>query len=115
MTYALVRVLLAPVFGRVAGVFVAFLLPFLDIAIGQSPMLHPEPGLGIKFLLGYGGSRILLDGALTRTFDETRPLLYGLVWLAVLLALVAITYRRSVVPIRVGRGPKWLGLKEGGH
>lgn len=46
---------------------------------------------------GYGGSRVLLDGALTHTFDETRPLLYGLAWLAALLILVTATYRRSVV------------------
>jgi len=96
LTYALGGALLAPVFGRVAGVFVAFLLPFLDIAISQSPMLHPDPGLGIKLLPGYGGSRVLLDGALTHTFDETRPLLYGLAWLAALLILVTFTYRRSI-------------------
>lgn len=98
LTYALVGALLAPVFGRVGGVFVAFLLPFLDIAISQSPMLHPDPGLSIQLLPGYGGSRVLLDGALTHTFDETRPLAYSLIWLTVLLALVILTYRRSIAP-----------------
>ncbi|HEX8627272.1 MAG TPA: ABC transporter permease, partial [Catenuloplanes sp.] len=43
LTYGLVGALLAPVFGRVGGVFIAFLLPFLDLGIVQSPMLHPEP------------------------------------------------------------------------
>jgi hypothetical protein len=32
--------LLAPLFGRVGGVSVAFLVPFLDRGIGQSPMLQ---------------------------------------------------------------------------
>jgi ABC-2 family transporter len=96
LTYAYVGALLAPVFGRVGGVFVAFLLPFLDIGISQSPMLHPDPGLGIKLLPGYGGTRMLLDGALTHTFDEARPLLYGLAWLVALLVVVTVTYRASL-------------------
>lgn len=96
LTYAMVGALLAPIFGRVGGVFVAFLLPFLDIGISQSPMLHPDPSLGIKLLPGYGGTRILLDGALTRSFDETWPLAFGLVWLGVLLVLVIVTYRKSM-------------------
>jgi hypothetical protein len=74
------------------------LLPFLDIGIVQSPMLHPEPTTLSKFLPGYGGSRVLLDGALTRGFDETVPLLIGLAWLATLLVAVALTYRHATAP-----------------
>jgi hypothetical protein len=37
-----VGVLLAPLFGKVAGVFVAFLIPFLDLGILQSPMLRAD-------------------------------------------------------------------------
>ena len=104
-TYGLVGALLAPVFGRVGGVFIAFLLPFLDLGIVQSPMLHPEPTTLSKLLPGYGGSRVLLDGALTRGFDETVPLLIGLAWLAALAIAVALTYRRSTVssPMRAQR------------
>jgi len=96
ITYALVGALLARFFGRVGGVFIAFLLPFLDIGIVQSPMLHPTPTTLTRWLPGYGGSRILLDGAFTRGFDETLPLLVGLGWLVVLSAGVALTYRRVV-------------------
>ncbi len=42
-TYALIGVIIGPLFGRVAGVFVAFLIPFLDLGLAQSPMLRPEP------------------------------------------------------------------------
>lgn len=98
LTYALIGALLAPVFGRVGGVFIAFLLPFLDIGIVQSPMLHPEPTTLSRLLPGYGGSRMLLDGALTRGFDETTPLLIGLTWLVVLIGLVALIYRRVTQP-----------------
>lgn len=100
LTYALVGALLAPIFGRVGGVFLAFLLPFLDIGISQSPMLHPEPGTGARLLPGYGGSRMLIDAALTPGFDETGPLLAGLAWLTGLALLVALTYHRSVAPAR---------------
>lgn len=100
LTYAMVGALLAPIFGRVGGVFLAFLLPFVDIGISQSPMLHPEPSALAEWLPGYGGSRVLLDGALTSRFDETRPLIYGLVWLVGLGLLVVVTYRRAIAPAR---------------
>lgn len=52
-------------------------------------MLHPEPTTVSRFIPGYGGSRVLLDGALTSGFDETVPLLIGLTWLASLAVAVA--------------------------
>ena len=104
-TYALIGALLAPAFGRVGGVFVAFLLPFLDIGIVQSPMLHPEPTTWSRLLPGYGGSRILLDGALTDHFDETRPLLIGLAWLLILAVTVAYAYRHTTRPAREHHRP----------
>ncbi|MFI7544829.1 hypothetical protein [Actinoplanes sp. NPDC049599] len=102
-TYALIGALLAPMFGRVGGVFIAFLLPFLDIGIVQSPMLHPEPTSWSRLLPGYGGSRILLDGALTSGFDETRPLLLGSAWLVGLALIVAPAYRRTIRPVHQRR------------
>jgi hypothetical protein len=95
-TYALIGALLAPIFGRVGGVFLAFLIPFLDIGIAQSPMLHPTPTTISRLLPGYGGSRVLLDGALTTDFDEIRPLLIGLGWLLILTIAVTVAYRRAI-------------------
>lgn len=97
-TYALIGALLAPMFGRVGGVFVAFLLPFLDVGIVQSPMLNPEPTTLSRLLPGYGGSRILLDGALTTSFDETRPLVIGLTWLAASALTVTLIHRHTTRP-----------------
>jgi hypothetical protein len=98
ITYGLVGALLARIFGRVGGVFIAFLLPFLDLGIIQSPMLHPTPTTLSRWLPGYGGSRVLLDGAFTSGFDQTLPLLVGLGWLVVLGAAVALNYRRGLRP-----------------
>jgi hypothetical protein len=98
LTYALIGALLAPVFGRVGGVFLAFLLPFIDLGVVQSPMLHPTPTTLSTFLPGYGGSRVLLDAALTRGFDETTPLVIGLSWLLGLGVVVTVVYRRAIAP-----------------
>lgn len=94
-TYALVGVLLGPIFGRVSGVFIAFLAPFLDLGIGQSPMLRSEPPGWAQYLPGYGGIRVMLDGGLTDRFDETRGLLITLAWLIALTIAAAILFHRT--------------------
>lgn len=85
-------------FGRVSGVFIAFLIPFLDIGIGQSPMLRGEPAAWAQYLPGYGGTRLVMDGALTASFDETRALLTALGWIAALTVAVALVFRRTTQP-----------------
>jgi hypothetical protein len=94
-TYALIGVCLGPIFGPVGGVFIAFLVPFLDIGIAQSPMLRPEPVGWARMLPGYGADRVLLDGGLTAHFDQTGSLLLGLAWLFALAVLAAWLFRRG--------------------
>ncbi len=103
ITYGLLGALIGPIFGRVGGVFIAFLLPFLDIGILQGPLLTPEPTALSRSLPGYGASRVLLDGALTQGFDEVVPLLIALGWLAVLALAVVLIYRRTIWPGRALR------------
>ena len=93
VSYALLGVCLGPIFGRVSGVFIAFLVPFLDVGIGQSPMLREEPAAWARFLPGYGADRVLLDGGLTGTFDETGSLLLALGWLLALTLAAAWVFR----------------------
>ena len=94
LTYALVGVAIGPLFGRVAGVFIAFLLPFIDLGIGQSPMLRAEPPAWARFTPGYGAGRVLLDGGLTASFDTAGSLLIALAWLAGLVVLASVVWRR---------------------
>lgn len=101
LTYALIGVLIGWFFGRVGGVFVAFLVPFLDLAIEQSPMLNPHVSSLAHLLPGYGASRVLYDAALTRSFDETGPLLIAIVWLVALALTVTALLRRMA-----GAGPR---------
>jgi len=61
VTYALIGVVIGPLLGKVAGVFVAFLIPFLDLGIIQSPMLRPEPQEWARFLPAYGVTKVLFD------------------------------------------------------
>ena len=96
LTYALIGAILAPLFGRVAGVLIAFLIPFLDLGIAQDPMLHPVPPTWMHFLPGYGGFRVLSDAILTRTFDQTGPLLTGLAWLGGLTVAAVIGFRHAM-------------------
>lgn len=98
VTYALLGVLIAPLFGRVAGVFVAFLVPFIDVGIGQSPMLRGEPAGWAQYLPGYGAYRVLIDGGLTDGFDETRSLLVALAWIAALAVAATVLVRRTIRP-----------------
>lgn len=95
MTYALVGVIIGPLFGRVAGVFMAFLVPFLDLGIAQSPMLRPEPELWAQLLPGYGWTKVLFDTGLTAHFDQTGPLLAGLAWLGGLLIAATLVLARG--------------------
>lgn len=103
--YAFIGVFLGPVFGRVSSVFLSFLIPFLDVGIWQSPMLRGEPADWARWLPGYGGVRIVLDGALTDTFDEPRSLVLAIAWIALFLTLAILVLRpRTHASSKLRRG-----------
>ncbi|MDQ2813098.1 MAG: ABC transporter permease [Actinomycetota bacterium] len=93
-TYALIGVLIGPLLGRVAGVFIAFLIPFTDLGISQSPMLRATPAAWAHFLPGYGAGQIVMNGLLAPSFDQTSSLLIALAWLAGLATAATLMYRR---------------------
>ena len=94
-TYALIGVLIGPLLGRVAGVFIAFLIPFVDLGISQSPMLRATPAAWAHFLPGYGAGQIVMNGILGPSFDQTRSLLIALAWLAALATAAVLLYHRT--------------------
>jgi hypothetical protein len=89
ITYALLGVCIGPIFGRISGVFIAFLIPFIDLGIGQSPMLRDQPPTWAKVMPGYGAYRVLIDAGLTPTFDTLGPLLLSLAWIVTLAVAAA--------------------------
>ena len=96
LTYALIGVILAPLFGRVAGVLIAFLAPFLDLGIAQDPMLHTSPPAWAHFLPGYGGFRMLTNAVLTHGFAQAGPLLTALAWLAGAAVAAALLFGHNM-------------------
>lgn len=96
--YALLGVVLGPLVGRVAGVFIAFLVPFLDLGLVQSPMLGDPPGWG-HLLPGWGAYQVLSDGAFTAGFDQVTGLAVSAAWLVALTVATPAPFR----PIRVSR------------
>ena len=95
--YGLLGLVAGPLLGRVAGVFIAFLLPFVDVGLGQSPMLNPAAPGWAGTMPGYGSYRVLIDGALTAGLDEQRALLVALAWVAVLVAVAWLVLRPRAV------------------
>lgn len=75
--------------------FIAFLIPFADLGISQSPMLRATPATWAHFLPGYGAGQIVMNGFLAPSFDETRSLLIALAWLTGLATAAALLYRHT--------------------
>jgi hypothetical protein len=92
---------------RVSGVLIAFVVPFLDLGITQSPMLRLEPPGPAIVLPGYGPYRVLIDGGLTQTFDEWAGLAIGIAWVVGLGTIVSLIFViRTRVAHRAARHPK---------
>ena len=70
--YALLGMCLGFLLGRVTGVLIAFVIPFLDLGITQSPMLRLEPPGAAAFLPGYGPYRVLIDTGLRPVHELDR-------------------------------------------
>jgi hypothetical protein len=94
VTYAMIGVLLGPLVGRLGGLYLMFLLPFLDVGLAQNVMFSAAPPAWAAWMPAHGAVRVLIDGAFTSTFDETSGLLLAGVWLVGLTAVAALVFRR---------------------
>lgn len=111
--YALLGMCLGFLLGRVTGVLIAFVVPFLDLGITQSPMLRLEPPGPAVLLPGYGPYRVLIDTGLTDTFDEASGLVIGLLWvIGLTLVVVFVFLARTGTARRRARAAKHLRLRE---
>ncbi len=94
LTYGLIGVALGPLVGRVGGLYLMFMIPFLDVGLAQNVMFDAAPPAWGRFMPAYGGVRVLIDGAFTPSFDELGSLLLGLGWLgAIAIAALAVFHR----------------------
>jgi hypothetical protein len=94
VTYAMMGVLLGPLVGRLGGLYLMFLLPFLDVGLAQNVMFSAAPPSWAAWMPAHGAVRVLIDGAFTTTFDETNGLLLGGAWLVGLTAAAALVFHR---------------------
>lgn len=96
--YGMVGVLVGVVFGRLGGLYVMFLLPFVDVGIAQNVMFSAAPPDWGVFLPAWGAVKILVDAAFTGGFDQGGALLGTLAWLVALGAANAVVFSRIARP-----------------
>lgn len=101
VTYALIGAILGPMLGRLGGLYVLLLLPFLDLGVAQNAMFDAAPPGWAVLLPGYGAVRVMNDAAFTASFDDWFGLWLALAWLAVLAAVAWLAFRRVAVHVRV--------------
>jgi hypothetical protein len=90
----MIGVLLGPLVGRLGGLYLMFLLPFLDVGLAQNVMFSAAPPPWAAWMPAHGAVRVLIDGAFTTTFDETNGLLLASGWIVGLTAVAASIFHR---------------------
>lgn len=97
LTYATIGVIVGPIFGRLGGLYLLLLLPFIDIGLAQNAMFDAAPPTWGRFLPAHGAVRVMMDGAFTSSFDEAGALVLAVGWLIALSAVAAVVFRRVTV------------------
>lgn len=97
LTYATIGVIVGPIFGRLGGLYVLLLLPFIDVGLAQNAMFDAAPPWWGRYLPAHGAVRVMMDGAFTSTFDERGALILALGWLAALGTIATVVFRRVTV------------------
>lgn len=100
-TYGMIGVLVGSLFGRLGGLYVMSLIPFLDVGLAQNIMFDAAPPTWAGLMPAHGAVRVLVDGAFTTTFDQTGALLLGLAWLAGITTVAATVFHRLAAPHRM--------------
>jgi hypothetical protein len=98
VTYGMVGVLVGVLFGRLGGLYLMFLVPFIDIGIAQNIMFSAAPPSWGLILPGRGSVQVLVDAAFTPTFDRLGALVLAAVWIAALAAATTTVFRRIAEP-----------------
>lgn len=94
LIYGMIGVAVGPLFGRLGGLYLMFLLPFLDVGLAQNIMLDAAPPSWAAWMPAFGAVRVLVDGAFTASFDETAGLILTLVWLVGITGAAATVFHR---------------------
>ena len=95
LTYAMIGVVIGPLVGRLGGLYLMFLLPFLDVGLAQNVMFDAAPPTWAAWLPAHGAVRVLIDGAFTPGFDEATGLLLAIGWMVGITAIAAAVFHRT--------------------
>lgn len=97
-TYAMIGVVIGLLAGQLGGLYLMFLLPFLDVGLAQNIMFDAAPPSWAAWMPAHGAVRVLIDGAFTPAFDETGGLALALAWLLGLAAAAAGVFHGTSAP-----------------
>jgi hypothetical protein len=100
ITYAMIGVVIGPLAGRLGGLYLMFLLPFLDVGLAQNIMFDAAPPSWAAWMPAHGAVRVLIDGAFTPSFDESTGLLLAVTWLVSLTVAAAAVFHRTSAPAK---------------
>jgi hypothetical protein len=98
VTYAMIGVVVGPLAGRLGGLYLMFLLPFLDVGLAQNIMFDAAPPAWGTWMPAHGAVRVFVDGAFTASFDETSGLLLALAWMVGVTAMAVGVFHRLAAP-----------------
>jgi len=100
LTYAMIGVVVGPLVGQLGGLYLMFLLPFLDVGLAQNIMFDAAPPAWAAWMPAHGAVRVLIDGAFTPQFDESLGLLLATGWLLAITGAAALVFRQVASPAR---------------
>lgn len=100
VTYALIGAIVGPLLGRLGGLYVLLILPFLDLGVAQNPMFDAAPPGWAVLLPGFGAVRVMNDAAFTASFDDWFGLWLALAWLAAIGVVAWFAFRKVAVRVR---------------
>jgi hypothetical protein len=97
LVYATLGALIGAVLDKLAATYLILFLVMTDVSIVQNPMFGDgTPDEWAIAFPGYGPSRLMVDGALSDSFDAGGELVLSLAWTATLTAAVLVVLRRAV-------------------
>ncbi|MBT8212483.1 MAG: ABC transporter permease [Acidimicrobiia bacterium] len=97
-TYGMIGVITGSLFGRVGGLYVMFLVPFVDVGIAQNVMFSSQPPTWGGFLPSHGAVSLMVDSAYTSSLDETGAIVLALAWLIALAGATGVIFHRISAP-----------------
>jgi hypothetical protein len=96
LIYGAIGALIGAILDKLAATYLMLFLVMTDVGVVQSPMFRDAPAGWAVVFPGYGPSRVMYDGAFSRSFHAGGELALALGWLAVLGIAVILVLRHAV-------------------